>query len=318
MASKYTVFPVKHDDLWQMYKKAVSNFWVAEEMRFDHDLKDWVELHDNERNFLTMVLAFFAASDGIVAENLATKFYTDCPFTEGKMFIAFQIFMESIHGEVYSLLINEYVKDEKEKDRLFNAIEEIPSVQRKAEWALKWINDDQPYALRLLAYMAVEGVFFSASFCAIFWMNSRGLLPGLCQSNNLIALDEASHVDFSVVLYNKLFPTAEEGRIPQTTVHELFKDAIDTEIQFVKESLPDNLLGMNATDMCAHVEYCADRLMIQLGYDVIYGRSNVFTFMENGSLPKKTSFFERVNSRYLKARVGDASDISNIDLNADF
>lgn len=298
--NRYVVFPIQHDDIWQVYKKSVSSFWVSEEIDLHRDMDDWEKLTDNEKTFIKNVLAFFAASDGIVNENLAQRFYNDVAIPEVRCVYGFQIAIETIHSETYSLLIDTYIKDDKEKDHLFNAISTIPSVKRKAEWALKWISDDESdFATRLIAFACVEGIFFSGAFCAIYWLKERnGLMPGLCFSNELISRDEALHTEFAVLLYSKL-----QNRKSESFIHDIIKECVDIEKEFIIESIPCALLGMNSELMSQYIEYVADRLLVQLGYNKIWNSSNPFDFMERISMSNKTNFFEARVSEYSKARV---------------
>jgi ribonucleotide reductase beta subunit family protein with ferritin-like domain len=280
--------------IWEMYKKAEASFWTAEELDLAHDHKDWEKLSDNERHFISHVLAFFAASDGIVNENLAVNFSSEVQSAEARCFYGFQIAIENIHSEVYSLLIDTYIRDHTEKSKLFNAIETIPCVTRKASWALKWLNrDNAAFAERLVAFAAVEGIFFSGSFCSIFWLKKRGLMPGLCFSNELISRDEGMHCDFACLLYSKL-----ANKLPQDTVFSLIGDAVDIESEFVKDALPVELIGMNSGLMKQYIQFCADRLLVALGYDKLYNATNPFDWMDMISLQGKTNFFEKRVSEY--------------------
>ena len=307
--SKY-VFHVQHDSLYKCYRQQVANFWTPDEIDFQQDLADWPTLSDNERHFIKMVLAFFAASDGIVGENLALRFFLDTDLPEAKAAYAFQNAMEHIHQETYSLLIEAYIKDPDEKDYLFRAIETIPAVTKKAEWAMKWIGSDLPYATRLLAFICVEGIQFSGSFCAIYYIKSKGKMPGLCFSNELISRDEGSHTDFAVAMFKVL-----GERVEQDRVHAMFRDAVEVEKSFIVESLPCKLLGMSSDLMAEYVEFVADRLLVQLGYDKLFDAKQPFDFMENISIPRKTSFFEARVSEYQKA---GSSKVREINLEDDF
>ena len=300
---RFVLFPIKHDDIWQFYKKAEASFWTAEEIDLSQDLTDWENLNDGERHFITHVLAFFAASDGIVNENLAEHFVAEVQYTEAKFFYGFQIAIENIHSETYSLLIDTYVKDGTEKDRLFNAIETMDCVKKKADWALRWI-DEGSFAERLIAFAAVEGIFFSGSFCSIFWLKKRGLMPGLSFSNELISRDEGLHCDFACHLYTKHVVNT----LPEETVIEIIKDAVSIEKEFVTDSLPVNLIGMNADLMCQYIEFVADRLLNELIGRRIYNSTNPFDFMEMISLQGKTNFFEKRVGEYQKAGVMKKSD----------
>lgn len=296
--SRFVLFPIKHDDIWQMYKKHEASFWTAEEIDLGQDLKDWNNLNDGERHFISHVLAFFAASDGIVNENLAVNFLSEVQYAEAKCFYGFQIMMENIHSETYSLLIDTYIKDPVEKDRMLNAIDTIPCVQKKADWALRWIGNGS-FAERLIAFAAVEGIFFSGSFCSIFWLKKRGLMPGLTFSNELISRDEGLHRDFACLLYtdhirNKLAPQA---------IYDIIRNAVEIEQEFVSDALPVSLIGMNADLMKQYIEFVADHLLVSLGLNSIYNVSNPFDFMDMISLQGKTNFFEKRVGEYQKAGV---------------
>ena len=315
---RFVLFPIEHDDIWQYYKKAEASFWTAEEIDLSQDLTDWENLNDGERHFITHVLAFFAASDGIVNENLAEHFVAEVQYTEAKFFYGFQIAIENIHSETYSLLIDTYVKDGAEKDRLFNAIETMDCVKKKADWALRWI-DEGNFAERLIAFAAVEGIFFSGSFCSIFWLKKRGLMPGLSFSNELISRDEGLHCDFACHLYTKHVV----NRLPEQTVIEIIEDAVSIEKEFVTDSLPVNLIGMNADLMCQYIEFVADRLLNELIGKKIYNSTNPFDFMEMISLQGKTNFFEKRVGEYQKAGVmkkpdGEESMAPKFSLDEDF
>ncbi|MBV6645494.1 MAG: ribonucleotide-diphosphate reductase subunit beta [Cyclobacteriaceae bacterium] len=295
---RFVLFPIKHDDIWQMYKKAEASFWTAEEIDLSQDLKDWTSLNDGERHFISHVLAFFAASDGIVNENLAENFVSEVQYTEAKFFYGFQITIENIHSETYSLLIDTYVKDPTQKDHLFHAIETMDCVKKKADWALRWI-DEGSFQERLVAFAAVEGIFFSGSFCSIFWLKKRGLMPGLSFSNELISRDEGLHCDFACLLYNNHVT----NKLPEETIQSIIKDAVDIEKEFVTDALPVKLIGMNADLMCQYIEFVADRLLNELGCSKIFGATNPFDFMEMISLQGKTNFFEKRVGEYQKAGV---------------
>ncbi|MEQ9466285.1 MAG: ribonucleoside-diphosphate reductase small subunit [Ekhidna sp.] len=298
---RFVIFPIKHNDIWEFYKKAEASFWTAEEIDLSQDLKDWNNtMTDDEKHFIKHVLAFFAASDGIVNENLAENFVAEVQYTEAKFFYGFQIAVENIHSETYSLLIDTYVKDPKEKDYLFHAIETMDCVKKKADWALRWI-DEGSFAERLVAFAAVEGIFFSGSFCSIFWLKKRGLMPGLSFSNELISRDEGLHCDFACLLYNNHV----KNQLPKETVQEIIRDAVTIEKEFVTDALPVKLIGMNSDLMCQYIEFVADRLLSELGCDKIYNSTNPFDFMEMISLQGKTNFFEKRVGEYQKAGVMD-------------
>ena len=289
---RFTVFPIKYPDLWALYKKAVGSFWTAEEIDLGADVTDWTRLTDPEKHFIKMVLAFFAASDGIVMENINLNFGTEVQIAEARAFYAYQSFNESIHGETYSLMIDKLVEDKAEKDSLFRAIETVPAVKRKAEWALEWMRSAAPFAQRLVAFACMEGIFFSGSFCSIFWLKKRGVLPGLCFSNELISRDEGLHLEFAVALYHHLADKS-------APVADIVRGAVAIEESFITEALPCKLIGMDAEQMKQYIRYVADRLMKQLGHSAIYGAENPFAWMETISLEGKTNFFEK--------RVGDYS-----------
>lgn len=313
--SRFVLFPIQHDDIWEYYKKAEASFWTAEEIDLSQDLVDWKKLNDGERQFISHVLAFFAASDGIVNENLAENFIAEVQYTEAKFFYGFQIAIENIHSETYSLLIDTYIKDNKEKDRLFNAIDTMPFVKKKADWALQWI-DEGSFAERLIAFAAVEGIFFSGSFCSIFWMKKRGLLPGLSFSNELISRDEGLHCDFACLLYNNHLV----NKLDPAKITAIIKDAVEIEEEFVTEALPVKLIGMNAELMCQYIEFVADRLLMELNCDKVYNVTNPFDFMELISLQGKTNFFEKRVGEYKKAGVSAnvEEDAPKFSLNEDF
>ena len=303
--SRFVLFPIQHDDIWQFYKKAEASFWTAEEIDLSQDLTDWENLNDGERHFITHVLAFFAASDGIVNENLAEHFVAEVQYTEAKFFYGFQIAIENIHSETYSLLIDTYVNDGAEKDHLFNAIETMDCVKKKADWALRWI-DEGSFQERLIAFAAVEGIFFSGSFCSIFWLKKRGLMPGLSFSNELISRDEGLHCDFACLLYTN----HTINKLPEERVIEIIADAVAIEKEFVTDALPVNLIGMNADLMCQYIEFVADRLLNELIGKKIYNSTNPFDFMEMISLQGKTNFFEKRVGEYQKAGVMNKEESS--------
>jgi ribonucleoside-diphosphate reductase subunit M2 len=295
--NRFVMFPIKHNDIWEMYKKQVDCFWRAEEIDLTKDLKDWDSLTHDERFFISMILAFFAASDGIVLENLAMRFMNDVQVSEARAFYGFQIAMENIHSETYSLLIETYIKNSEEKNKLFNAIEYFPSIKKKSDWAQKWIHDNRSsFATRLIAFACVEGIFFSGAFCSIFWIKKRGLLPGLTFSNELISRDEALHCEFAVLLYSKLLKKMNKAR-----VHEIIKEAVEIEIEFICEALPCRLIGMNSQMMTQYIQFVADRLCVQLGYEKIYNVTNPCDFMELISLESKANFFEKRVDSYALA-----------------
>jgi ribonucleoside-diphosphate reductase beta chain len=297
---RFVLFPIKHPEIWSMYKQAEASFWTAEEIDLSHDQKDWEErLNANERHFVKHVLAFFAASDGIVNENLAVNFIREVQIPEARCFYGFQIMIENIHSETYSLLIDTYIKDNGEKEHLFHAMETVPCVTKKSEWALRWISKkNASFAERLIAFAAVEGIFFSGSFCSIFWLKKRGLMPGLAFSNELISRDEGLHCDFACLLYSML-----ESKLTIERVHEIIADAVQIEKEFVTDALPVDLIGMNAKLMCQYIEFVADRLLVALGYRKLFNATNPFDFMELISLQGKTNFFEKRVAEYQKAGV---------------
>ena len=295
--NRFVMFPIKYDDIWKMYKKQIDCFWRAEEIDLTKDITHWDSLNADERYFISMILAFFAASDGIVLENLASRFMNDVQISEARAFYGFQIAMENIHSESYSLLIESYIKNEEEKHKLFNAIEHFPCIKKKSDWAQKWIHDNRSsFATRLVAFACVEGIFFSGAFCSIFWLKKRGLMPGLTFSNELISRDEALHCEFAVLLYSKLVK-----KLSKSKIHEIIKEAVEIEIEFICDALPCRLIGMNSDMMTQYIKFVADRLCVQLGYDKIYNVTNSFDFMELISLESKTSFFERRNDAYALA-----------------
>ena len=313
--NRFVIFPIKHHDIWEFYKSMEASFWTAEEIDLSQDLNDWNnKLNDDERYFIKHILAFFAASDGIVNENLAENFVNEVQYAEAKFFYGFQIMMENIHSETYSLLIDTYVKDEAEKTELFTAIDVFPAIKKKADWALKWIESDS-FAERLIAFAAVEGIFFSGSFCSIFWLKKRGLMPGLTFSNELISRDEGVHCDFAVHLHNHHLI----NKVPKERIREIIVNALDIEREFITESIPVSLIGMNATLMTQYLEFVTDRLLVELGCEREYNTANPFDFMDMISLQGKTNFFEKKVAEYQKAGVkvteGDSQKIS---FDADF
>ena len=296
---RFVIFPIKHHDLWEWYKKCEASFWTAEEIDLHQDLTDWsTKLNDDEKFFIKHILAFFAASDGIVNENLAENFVNEVQYSEAKFFYGFQIMMENIHSETYSLLIDTYVKDDAEKDKLFNAIETFPAIKKKADWALKWIESDS-FAERLIAFAGVEGIFFSGAFCSIFWLKKRGLMPGLTFSNELISRDEGVHCDYAVHLHNNHLV----NKVPKERITQILTDALDIEKEFITESLPVSLIGMNSKLMTQYLEFVTDRLLVELNCDKVYNATNPFEFMDMISLQGKTNFFEKRVSEYQKAGV---------------
>ena len=311
-SDRYTLFPIQYDDIYQMYKRQVDSFWRPEEVDLSRDLNDWAKLTDDERHFISMTLAFFAGSDGLVMENISMRFLNDVKVAEARSFYAFQSAMESIHSEMYSILIETYIKDTAEKNKLFKAIDNFPCITTKARWAEKWIGDDDAsFASRLLAFACVEGIFFSSSFASIYWIKKRGLMPGLTLSNEFISRDEALHTEFAILLYSKL-----NNKVSKARATEIIRDATEIEKSFITDSLPCRLIGMNSKLMTQYVEFVADRLCVQLGYDKIYGSHNPFDFMELISVETKTNFFERTNSEY--ALTNCKKDDAIFEFNADF
>ncbi|NJM78891.1 MAG: ribonucleoside-diphosphate reductase [Flavobacterium sp.] len=313
---RFVIFPIKHHDIWEWYKKMEASFWTAEEIDLHQDISDWnTKLNNDEKYFIKHILAFFAASDGIVNENLAENFVNEVQYAEAKFFYGFQIMMENIHSETYSLLIDTYVKDEVEKNKLFHAIEVFPAIKKKADWALKWIESDS-FAERLIAFAAVEGIFFSGAFCSIFWLKKRGLMPGLTFSNELISRDEGVHCDFAVHLHNHHLV----NKVPKDRIRTIIIDALTIEREFVTESLPVSLIGMNANLMTQYLEFVTDRLLVELGCEREYNASNPFDFMDMISLQGKTNFFEKRVAEYQKAGVMNSGDSEStkISFDADF
>jgi ribonucleoside-diphosphate reductase subunit M2 len=310
--NRFVMFPIQHSDIWEMYKKQMDCFWRAEEINFAQDLVDWEKLSDDEKRFISMVLAFFAASDGIVLENLASRFMNDVQISEARAFYGFQIAMENVHSESYSLMIDTYIRDESEKHRLFSAIDNYPCIAKKAAWAKKWIADNRSsFASRLVAFAAIEGIFFSSSFASIYWIKKRGLMPGLTFSNELISRDEALHTEFAILLYKKLTKKLNKKRI-----YEIIEEAVEIEKEFITEAIPCRMIGMNMVLMKQYIEFVADRLVVQLGYDKIYNTANPFDFMELISIESKVNFFERTNAEYALANKSIDKDI--FEFNADF
>jgi ribonucleoside-diphosphate reductase beta chain len=313
--NRFVIFPIKHHDIWEWYKKMEASFWTAEEIDLSQDLNDWNnKLSDDEKYFVKHILAFFAASDGIVNENLAENFVNEVQYAEAKFFYGFQIMMENIHSETYSLLIDTYVKDEAEKNELFNALDVFPAIKKKADWALKWIESDS-FAERLIAFAAVEGIFFSGAFCSIYWLKKRGLMPGLTFSNELISRDEGVHCDFAVHLHNHHLV----NKVSKDRIRTIIVDALNIEREFITESLPVSLIGMNAGLMTQYLEFVADRLLVELGCDREYNTSNPFDFMDMISLQGKTNFFEKKVAEYQKAGVMNTdTEAQKITFDADF
>lgn len=310
---RFVLFPIKHDEVWKMYKKAEASFWTTEEVDLSHDLGDWERMTKDEQHFIKHVLAFFAASDGIVNENLVLNFMKEIQIPEARCFYGFQVAIENIHAETYSLLIDTYIKDPLEKARLFNAIETVPCVKKKADWALRWIDNAPSFAHRLVAFAAVEGIFFSGSFCSIFWLKKRGLMPGLCFSNELISRDEGLHTDFACLLYSMLRNT-----ISGDDIRNIICDAVLYEKEFVSDALPVSLIGMNADLMCQYIEFVADRLLVSLGQSKVYHTANPFPWMEMISLQGKTNFFEKRVADYQKAGVTANRDDQVFSLTEEF
>lgn len=312
--NRFTLFPITWTDIWKAYENHKAAFWTAQEIDYSSDIADWEKLNDDERYFIEHILAFFAGSDGIVLENLITNFCNEVQVPEARCFYSFQAMIENIHSEVYSLLIDTFVKDQERKTTLFNAIETIPCVARKAEWALKWINNTNSFAERLVAFAVVEGVFFSGSFCAIFWLKNRGIMVNaLGKSNELISRDEGLHTDFAVLLYSHL-----ENKLSQEKIEEIVKEAVEIEINFICESLPCRLIGMNSVLMSQYIKFVADRIVMQLGYTKIYNSQNPFPFMENMNLDGKTNFFEQRVTEYQIASGADSESDRVFELNDEF
>ncbi len=309
---RFVILPIKYPAIWEMYKKCEASFWTAEEIDLGDDMKYWDNMNDGERHFISHVLAFFAASDGIVNENLAINFMSEVQLPEARCFYGFQIMMENIHSETYALLIDTYIKDPAEKDRLFHAIDTVPCVGKKAQWALRWINNGS-FAERLIAFAAVEGIFFSGSFCSIFWLKKRGLMPGLTFSNELISRDEGMHCEFACLLYRML-----DNKLSKEAATAIITDAVEIEKEFVTDALPVNLIGMNAKMMSQYIEFVADRWLGELGYDKVYGVSNPFDFMEMISLQGKTNFFEKRVGDYQKSGVLNNQESKSFSLDEDF
>jgi ribonucleotide reductase beta subunit family protein with ferritin-like domain len=314
---RWVLLPIQYPAVFEMYKKHEASFWTAEEIDLAQDSKDWERLNEGEQHFIKHVLAFFAASDGIVLENLASQFSTEVQIPEARAFYGFQMAMENIHSETYSLLIEQYVKDPVEKDRVFNAITTMPAVHEKAQWAVQWMNKESSFAERIVAFAAVEGVLFSGSFCAIYWLKKRGLMPGLTFSNELISRDEGLHAEFACLLYSML-----QNKLPEDVVHDIIRGAVDAERKFICEALPCDLIGMNSELMTKYIEFVADRLLSALGHTKLFGASNPFDWMELISLQGKTNFFEKRVGEYQKAGVMASTtgedDKRGFTLDADF
>jgi ribonucleoside-diphosphate reductase beta chain len=312
--NRFVIFPIEHADLWEKYKQHMAVFWVPEEIDLSKDMNDWVNLSDNERHFIKHILGFFAGSDGIVMENLATRFMREVQVPEARFFYSCQNLLESVHSESYSLLIDTYIQNKKEKLDILRAIETIPCVQKKAEWAKQWIESPEAsFSTRLLAFAAVEGIFFSGAFCAIFWLKQRGIMPGLTLSNEFIARDEGLHTDFACLLYSKLV-----NKLTKQQAHKIIREAVKIEKQFITKALPCEMIGMNAKLMAQYIEFVADRLLLQLGYPKAYSATNPFPFMERISLEGKDNFFEKRVSTYAKATVGKDKTQMTFDTAADF
>lgn len=314
--NRFVLFPLKHMKVWEMYKNHVAAFWTAEEIDLFQDMTDWEKLNDNERHFISNVLAFFAASDGIVNENLALRFYNDVQIPEARCFYGFQIAMENIHSETYSLLIDTYIKDPKKRDQLFKAVQNLPTVAKKAEWAMKWIKSGNKFAERIVAFAAVEGIFFSGSFCAIYWLKKRGLMPGLCTSNEFISRDEGLHCEFACLMHSLL---NEDEKADKKTINAIITEAVEIEKEFIRDALPVSLIGMNAQMMSQYIEFVADHWLAALGCDKHYNTANPFEWMELISLEGKTNFFEKRVSEYQKSGVLNNDRAQNVfTLDAEF
>ena len=308
---RFVLFPIKYNDIYQLYKKAESSFWTANEIDLSKDINDWTKLNSDEQHFIKNIIGFFAGSDGIIMENLAQRFMNEIQIPEARAFYSYQIFNESVHSETYSLLIDTYIKDNDEKEAIFNSIENIPSVAKKAAWAYKWIQDkDINFATRLIAFAIVEGIFFSGSFCAIYWFKKRGLLPALTFSNELISKDEGMHCEFATLLYSKI-----KNRVEETTVKKIFEEAVNIEKEFITDSIPCKMIGMNADLMKEYIEFVSDRLLVQLGYSKIWKTDNPFDFMEMISLRPKSNFFEVRVGEYSKSNIAEYSDTFEISNN---
>lgn len=313
---RFVIFPIKHQQIWDHYKNHMAVFWTSEELDFEPDLVDWEKLNDKEKHFISHVLAFFAASDGIVNENLALRFYSEIQIPEARCFYGFQIAMENIHSETYSLMIDTYIKNPTEKDRLFNAIDHMPCIAKKANWAMKWMKSNDSFAERLVAFAAVEGIFFSGSFCSIFWLKKRGLmLSGLCTSNEFIARDEGLHCEFACILHDTLRP---ENRVSEETAHAIISEAVLIEKEFICEALPVDLIGINSKMMSQYIEFVADYWLKRLGFSTLYNTKNPFDWMELISLEGKTNFFEKRVTEYQRANVRGEQNDNRFALDIDF
>ena len=310
---RYVLFPIRYNDMWAMYKKHEASFWTAEELDLAQDIADWKTLSNSEKHFIKYVLAFFAASDGIVLENLALRFFNEVQIPEARAFYGFQMAMENIHSETYSLLIDSYIMDQEEKDQLFNAIDHFSSIKKKADWAIKWMHSDSSFAQRLVGYAAVEGIFFSGSFCAIFWLKKRSLMPGLTFSNELISRDEGLHTDFACLLYSHIV-----NKLDEETVHRVIGEAIEIEKEFILEALPCELIGMNSKLMSQYLEFVADRLLLSLGYQKLFKAHNPFEWMDMISMQGKTNFFEKRVSEYRRTGVMANKEEQSFRLDVDF
>lgn len=310
--NRFVLFPLQNNKIWEMYKKHLACFWVATEIDLSQDLNDWEKLKDDEKHFIKYVLAFFAASDGIVLENLADNFICEVKLPEARCFYGFQAAMENIHSETYSLLIDTYIKDEKEKDNLFNAMNNIPCIKQKSEWAMKWMNKDSLFIQRLVAFACVEGIHFSGSFCAIFWLRKRGLMPGLTYSNELISRDEGLHTDFACLLYRQAV-----NKLTDKQVHDIVKEAVKIEKNFICDALPCRLIGMNSDMMATYIEFIADRLLYELGHSKIYNVENPFEWMQSSGMPGKTNFFEKRVAEYQKSGVMNSLKDKKINFSVD-
>jgi ribonucleoside-diphosphate reductase subunit M2 len=310
--NRYVMFPIQYNDIWEMYKRSIDSFWHTGEISLAQDLNDWNKLNEDEQNFIKMILAFFSSSDALVTDNLGTRFMNEVQPSEARAFYAFQIAIETIHSEMYSILIDTYIKDSDEKTKLFQATQNYPCIAKKFNWAQKWLNDKRSgFATRLVAFALVEGLFFSSSFAAIYWIKKRGLMPGLTFSNELISRDEALHTEFAVLLYSKI-----QKRLPKKKLYEIVSEAVDIEKEFITESIPCRMIGMNSKLMCQYIEFVADRLCLQLGYDKLYKSHNPFDFMELISVESKVNFFERTNSEYALANKTIHDDV--FDFKSDF